>query len=113
MIHRRSILVSLAIAGLVPCAPSARAQSYPTKSVKIIVPLAAGGLADILARLLAQRMSETTEQYAAVANRTGRPGASGADPAGVAPPEGHHLAPYPPAMKAVPPTPRHVQAYAP
>ena len=91
MIHRRGILVSLAIAGLVACAPSARAQSYPTKSVKIIVPLAAGGLADMLARLLAQHMSETTKQNVVVENRTGGAGAIGADAAAKSPPDGYTL----------------------
>src|SRR6266849_3780355 len=89
MILRRSILVSLAIAGLVACAPSARAQSYPAKSVKIIVPLAAGGLADMLARLLAQHMSETTKQNVVVEN--GGAGAIGADAAAKSPPDGYTL----------------------
>src|SRR5260370_16339596 len=91
MIRRRSILVSLAIAGLVACAPSAGAQSYPAKSVKIIVPLAAGGLADMLARLLAQHMSETTKQNVVVENRTGGAGAIGADAAAKSPPDGYTL----------------------
>ena len=59
---------------LASCAALACAQSYPTKPVRAIVPYAAGGLPDTMARLTLQRVSETLGQPFVVDNR---PGASG------------------------------------
>ena len=69
----------------------AQAQDYPAKSIRIIVPLPAGGLADILARIVAQRMSEASGQSAVVENRTGGAGAVGAEAAAKSPPDGYTL----------------------
>src|SRR5262245_11115975 len=67
------------------------AQAYPTKPVRIIVPLAAGGLADILARVVAQRLGEVSGQSFVVENRTGAAGAVGGEAAARAPGDGHTL----------------------
>ena len=77
----------LALAG----APAALAQPYPNKSVRIIVPFPAGGTTDIVARLLAQRMSESMGQSVVVENRGGAGGSLGADLVAKAPPDGYTI----------------------
>src|SRR5256885_7134457 len=76
MLHRaRLAAVLLAWAAcLLPQAVSA--QSYPARPIRIIVPFPAGGTTDIIARLVAQRMSETMGQPAVVENRGGAGGAA-------------------------------------
>jgi tripartite-type tricarboxylate transporter receptor subunit TctC len=73
--RRKSISIfcaSLAVAFL--CAPPAAAQDFPTKPIRIIVPLPPGGSNDVLARLLGQKMSESFGQPVIVENK---PGAAG------------------------------------
>ena len=55
------------------------AQAYPAKPIKMIVPFPAGGTTDIVARILAQKMSESMGQPVTVDNRGGAGGAIGAD----------------------------------
>jgi tripartite-type tricarboxylate transporter receptor subunit TctC len=69
----------------------AAAQSYPTKPIKIIVSLAPGGLADILARTAAQHLGEAGKQSVVVENRTGAAGVIGADAAAKSAPDGTTL----------------------
>ena len=47
------------------------AQTYPSKPIKMIVPFPAGGTTDIVARMVAQRMSESMGQPVTVDNRAG------------------------------------------
>src|SRR5262247_2973693 len=54
------------------------AQSYPAKSVRIIVPFAPGGATDIVTRLLGQKLNETWGQTVVVDNRAGACGKVGA-----------------------------------
>ena len=71
--------------------PGAQAQTYPSKSVRIIVPFPAGGTTDIVARLVAQRMSDTMGQSVVVENRGGAGGSLGADLVAKAPPDGYTI----------------------
>ena len=71
--------------------PGAQAQTYPSKSIRIIVPFPAGGTTDIVARLVAQRMSETMGQSVVVENRGGAGGSLGADLVAKAPPDGYTI----------------------
>jgi len=74
---RRAILIGLlATVGALVAGPLA-AQPYPNKPVKIIVPYAAGGTGDILARLFAQEITRTSGQSFVVENRTGAGGLIG------------------------------------
>ncbi len=69
----------------------AHGQEYPAKPVRIIVPLAPGGMADLLSRALAQKMPAATRQPLIVENRTGGGGVIGAEVAARSPPDGYTL----------------------
>jgi tripartite-type tricarboxylate transporter receptor subunit TctC len=69
----------------------AHAQDYPSRSVKIVVPYAAGATNDIIARLFAQKLSETLRQPFVVENRTGGAGVPGSDYVAKSLPDGYTL----------------------
>jgi tripartite-type tricarboxylate transporter receptor subunit TctC len=69
----------------------AAAQSWPQKPVKIVVPFAAGGTTDVVARQLAQKLSEAWGQSVVVENRAGAGGNIGADVVAKSPPDGYTL----------------------
>jgi tripartite-type tricarboxylate transporter receptor subunit TctC len=80
-------------AALLACLPfTLHAQEYPpSKPVRIIVPFAAGGPSDILARVLAQKLSASWKQPVIVDNRAGAGGALGASIAAKSAPDGTTL----------------------
>lgn len=78
-----AFIVALAFSG------TAAAQAFPSKPVRILVPFPAGGTTDIVARLVAQRMSEGLGQPVLVENRAGAQGAVGLQAAKNAAPDGY------------------------
>jgi tripartite-type tricarboxylate transporter receptor subunit TctC len=71
--------------------PSTQALAYPIKPIKLVVPFPAGGSTDMVARLLAERMSPLLGQAMVVENRGGGGGVMGADAVAKASPDGHTL----------------------
>ncbi len=67
------------------------AQSYPTKPVKLIVPFATGGPADVYGRFIAQKLTEATGQAFVVDNRPGAGAVIGTDAVAKAAPDGYTL----------------------
>jgi tripartite-type tricarboxylate transporter receptor subunit TctC len=71
--------------------PPASAQEWPTRPVRIVSPFAAGGTADILARMVADHLSSVFKQQFFVENRTGAGGAIGVQGVATSPPDGYNL----------------------
>src|SRR5215210_359977 len=82
------LATSLAVASANAAEPPAK---YPTKSVRMLVPFAPGGGTDIVARTIAQKMSEMLGQSVVVDNRPGAGGTVGAETAVRASPDGYTL----------------------
>ena len=90
-LQRRVLLAAAGSAGLAALAPDVQAQAYPTKPITVIVPFAAGGPTDALARVLGQRMSEALGQTIVIDNIGGAGGTIGVNKAAKATPDGHTL----------------------
>ena len=82
--------LALALTGLLPV--SASAQTYPSRTVSVIVPFPAGGSVDGVARILVQKLNETVGQHFIVENRAGgASGTVGANAVAKAAPDGYTL----------------------
>jgi tripartite-type tricarboxylate transporter receptor subunit TctC len=84
-------IVGAVVALVVFCAPPVQAQNYPTKPIHIYVPYAPGGVADIAARLVGQKLTEAWGQQVVVENRTGGNGFIAVTAAMKSPPDGYVL----------------------
>jgi tripartite-type tricarboxylate transporter receptor subunit TctC len=91
---------------------SAAAQSYPSKTIRIIVAAGAGGGVDTISRVVAQKLPDTLGQTAVVENRAGAGGAIGSDLVAKSPPDGHTLLTISIAHAVIPSTHRNL-AYNP
>jgi tripartite-type tricarboxylate transporter receptor subunit TctC len=89
--QRRPLLATLALAALTATLPARAQDAWPTKPIKIIVPFAAGGTSDALARLLGQKLQEALKQTVIVENRAGAGGVIGADAVAKSAPDGYTL----------------------
>jgi tripartite-type tricarboxylate transporter receptor subunit TctC len=69
----------------------ATAQPYPNKPIRLLVPFAAGGAVDLLARLTAAKMSESLGQPVVIENRPGAAGNTAADAVAKSPPDGYTI----------------------
>jgi tripartite-type tricarboxylate transporter receptor subunit TctC len=81
----------LALLALFAAVPVARAQEWPTRAVTLVVPYAAGGFSDVLARLAGKHLSEKFGQPVVIENRTGAGGGIAAAYVAAAAPDGYTL----------------------
>ncbi|MBA2398901.1 MAG: tripartite tricarboxylate transporter substrate binding protein [Bradyrhizobium sp.] len=77
--------------GLVAIAPQGQAAEYPTRTIKLIVPYAAGGPTDVLGRLVGDYLGRDLKQTVVVENKAGAQGAIGAEAAARSEPDGYTL----------------------
>src|SRR3974377_1805448 len=89
MISRRRLLVTAAAAGSAAGGTEAAQANWPLRPVRLIVPLAAGGAIDFVARQCSQVLSREMSQQGYVENRTGAGGTIGMDAALRSPPDGY------------------------
>ena len=89
---RRTVLATYAALALLGSAAPARSQDWPQRPVTIIVPFAAGGNTDVLARIFAERMSQRFGQQFVIENKAGAGGTTGIAYMTKAPADGYTLA---------------------
>ncbi len=86
---RRRVLASLALAAALPL--GAQAQTWPAKPIRIIVAYPAGGVSDVVARALGDKLSERLGTPVVVENKAGAGGTIGMDAVAKAAPDGYTL----------------------
>ncbi|WP_395450440.1 Bug family tripartite tricarboxylate transporter substrate binding protein [Aminobacter sp. UC22_36] len=89
--RRMTLALGLSAASLLVLAPQAVAQQFPDRTVTLVVPFAAGGSTDVVARIIAQKMSDDLGQQVIVENVAGAGGNIGADRVARAEPDGYTI----------------------
>ena len=87
----RRLTLALAVVLTALAASSALAQNYPNRPIRLIVPFAAGGAVDVLARLIGAKLSDQLNQPIIIENRPGAGGTLGADAVAKSPPDGYTI----------------------
>jgi len=87
----RSLVVAIATLALGTIAPCTSAQTYPDKSIRLVVPFAVGGANDLVARVLSARLQANMKQAVVVENRPGAGGSVGVASVVKAAPDGYTL----------------------
>lgn len=90
-LNRRALLGAAASALTLCVSTLAQAQAYPTKPIRMVVPFAAGGATDVLARILGEKMAVGLGQPIIIDNKSGAAGIIGTDVVAKAPADGHTL----------------------
>jgi tripartite-type tricarboxylate transporter receptor subunit TctC len=91
MVLKHLTAAMVAGAALVASAPTAPAQQWPTRTVKVVVPYGSGGVTDTMARVTADRLSKALGQTFVIENKVGAGGAIGIDAALSAPQDGYTI----------------------
>jgi tripartite-type tricarboxylate transporter receptor subunit TctC len=91
LLRRQFLHVAAGAVALPPLSRSATAQTYPTRPITMIVPFAAGGAGDTIARSVAERMRGPLGQSIIIENVTGADGTLGVGRAAHARPDGYTL----------------------
>ena len=92
----------ISLVGLLLTAPALNAAEYPTKTVQIINPFPPGAVTDIVARILAPKMSAALGQPVVIVNKSGGGGAVGIQAAREAAPDGYTILVTPPPILLIP-----------
>src|SRR5215468_5084670 len=87
----RAVSLLLAVCFVGCDAQAVRAQTYPSQNITFVVGFAAGGIADVVARLVGQGLSQRLGQTVVVENRGGAGGNLAAKAVSVAPPDGYTI----------------------
>lgn len=90
-LSRRVWLCAMASTAALCTGTAVQAQAYPTKPIRMVVPFAAGGATDVLARVIGQKMAAGLGQPVIIDNKPGAAGIIGTEAVAKAPPDGHTI----------------------